>query len=75
MYLAEVFTSGDSLEDVASIWLGRFKADNLPAMAELVNFILKCAGCTIQITADDINDEDNVENKLGDIQEEYQAVS
>jgi len=44
-------------------------------MAELVNFILKCAGCTIRITADDINDEDNVENKLGDIQEEYQAVS
>ncbi|TVY13720.1 Cohesin subunit psc3 [Lachnellula arida] len=70
---AEVFTSGDSLEDVASIWLGRFKEENVTAMAELVNFILKCAGCTIQITADDINDEDNVENKLGDIQEEYQA--
>lgn len=73
-HLAEVFTSGDTLEDVASVWLARFKEGNLPAMAELVNFILRCAGCPLQITADDIDDEDNVANRLGDLQEEYQAV-
>jgi cohesin complex subunit SA-1/2 len=43
-------------------------------MAELINFILKCAGCTIRITEDDINDVDNVEGRLGDVQEEFQAV-
>lgn len=36
---------------------------------------MKSAGCGIPITADDINDSDNVEGRLGDLQEEYQAVS
>lgn len=74
MYLAEVFTSGDSLDDVASVWLGRYKENGPAAMAELVNFVLKCAGCTIRVTEDDINDVDNVEGRLGDVQEEFQAV-
>lgn len=36
---------------------------------------MKSAGCSIPITEDDINDSDNVEGKLGDLQDEYQAVS
>ncbi|TVY82271.1 Cohesin subunit psc3 [Lachnellula suecica] len=70
---AEVFTGENSIEDVASMWLGRYREDNAPAMAELVSFVIRCAGCTIKITPDDIEDPDNVEGRLGDIQEEYQA--
>ena len=44
-------------------------------MTELVNFVLKSAGCSLRVTEDDINDPENVEGKLGDLQEEYQAVS
>lgn len=56
------------------MWLGRYKENNPAAMAELVNFILNCAGCTTRITEDDINDVDNVEGRLADVQEEFQAV-
>jgi cohesin complex subunit SA-1/2 len=44
-------------------------------MTELVNFVLKSAGCDLRVTEDDINDPENVEGRLGDLQEEYQAVS
>jgi len=36
--------------------------------------VLKSAGCDIQVTEDDINDIDNVDGKLGELQEEFQAV-
>lgn len=35
---------------------------------------MKSAGCSIPITEDDVNDPDNVEGRLGDLQDEYQAV-
>lgn len=33
-----------------------------------------CAGCDIQVTEDDVNDPENVEGKLGDLQEAFQEV-
>lgn len=73
--IADVFTSGESLKDVASQWLTKY-ADNSPAaLADLVGLVVKSAGCSIPITEHDINDMDNVEGKLGDLQDEYQAVS
>ena len=44
-------------------------------MAEIVNFVLKCAGCDLKVDIHDIEDPDSCANKLTDIQEEYQAVS
>jgi cohesin complex subunit SA-1/2 len=42
-------------------------------MSELVNFILKCTGCSLQVDEHDIEDVDNVTDKLADLQEEFQA--
>ena len=42
-------------------------------MSELVNFVLKCTGCDLQVDEHDIEDPDNVTGKLTDLQEEYQA--
>ena len=42
-------------------------------MSELVNFVLKCTGCDLQVDVHDIEDPDNVTGKLTDLQEEYQA--
>lgn len=72
---ADVFQSGDPSEDVVTRWLSAYNEDNFSALADLVNLVLRCAGCSIGITSDDVNDEDNVMNKLIDIQEEHQAVS
>lgn len=55
-------------------WLNKYDADNTASMMDLVNCVLKCTGCDIKITEDDINDPDNVPNRLGDIQEEYKDV-
>ncbi|CAG8975381.1 hypothetical protein HYALB_00009522 [Hymenoscyphus albidus] len=68
---AEVFASGDSLDDVTSTWLDRYRNGAPAAMTEMVNLIIKCTGCKVQVTEDDINDADNVENKIGEITEEH----
>jgi len=40
-----------------------------------VNFIFKSAGCSAQVTIDDINDADNAETRIKDMQDQLQAVS
>ncbi|KAK0123713.1 hypothetical protein ONS95_008722 [Cadophora gregata] len=70
---ADVFQSGDSSEDVVTGWLSAYSDDNFSALADLVNLVLRSAGCAIGITSDDVNDEDNVMNRLADIQEEHQT--
>ena len=44
-------------------------------MKELVNMVLKSAGCNLTVSDDDINDPENVEGKVTDLQDEFQAVS
>ncbi|KAL2075119.1 hypothetical protein VTL71DRAFT_61 [Oculimacula yallundae] len=70
---ADVFQSGDATDDIVTRWLRAYNEDNIAALADLVNLVLRSAGCNIGITSDDVNDEDNVMNKLVDIQEEHQA--
>lgn len=73
-FIADIFTSGKTSEEVAVEWLDKYDADNTASMMDLVNCVLKSTGCDIKITEDDINDPDNVPNRLGDIQEEYKDV-
>lgn len=42
-------------------------------MCELINFVLKCTGCDLQVDVHDIEDPDNAASKLDDLQAEYQA--
>ena len=43
-------------------------------MCDMINLVIKCTGCNSQVDVHDIEDQDNVPNRLGDIQEEYQAL-
>lgn len=70
---AEVFASGNTLQDVAGQWLRRFHDHESSALAEVVNFVLRCAGSEGEVTDHDIEDPDGVTNKLDDLREEYQA--
>ena len=72
---AEVFASDDTLENIAASWLQRFDNHESMALAEVVNFVLRCAGCESEVTEHDIEDPDGCTNKLTDIQEEFQATN
>jgi len=72
--IAEIFTSGKHADDVAGEFLRQYSENSPAALTDLVNMVLKAAGCDIQVTEDDINDADNVEGRLGEVQEEFQAV-
>lgn len=72
---ADVFASGDRLEDVAARWVTRFNEHEARAVAELVNLVLRAAGCDIRIDEDDIADPDNAPSRVAELQEEFQSVS
>ena len=59
---------------VAKNWLDRYNADNTASMMDLVNCILKSAGCELRVTEDDVNDPDNIASKVDDMQEEFKGV-
>jgi len=73
--IAAIFTSDESSDTVATAWLAQYEADNTASMTDLVNCILKSAGCEMKVTEDDVNDPDNIPSKLNDMQDEYKGVS
>ncbi len=42
-------------------------------MRDLVNLVIRCTGCSIEVEPQDIEDPDNVVSKLTEIQDEFQA--
>ncbi|KAF2148262.1 STAG-domain-containing protein [Myriangium duriaei CBS 260.36] len=70
---AEIFASDKSVEEVVSEWVQRFDEHESAALAEIVNFVLRCCGCESEVTNYDVEDVDSANNKLGDLQEEFQA--
>ena len=75
LLIAEVFTSGMKSDDVAGQFLTEYADDKVATVKEMVNLVLKSAGCDLQVTDDDVEDPDNIGGKLGDLQNEYTAVS
>ncbi|KAF2652215.1 STAG-domain-containing protein [Lophiostoma macrostomum CBS 122681] len=71
----DVFAHGNKLEDVAAQWVQNFHNHEARAVADIVNFVLRAAGCNIMVDEDDIADPDNCPSRMGDIQDEFQAQS
>ncbi|RDA94413.1 hypothetical protein CP533_2222 [Ophiocordyceps camponoti-saundersi (nom. inval.)] len=69
---ADIFGSGDAPDAIAQAWLDKYKHDDAEAMADLVNCILQCAGCDLEVTTDDIRDPENIPNRLVDLQSVHQ---
>lgn len=52
----------------------RYEQHQANAMCDLINFVLKCTGCDLQVDLHDIEDPDNATSKLTDLQEEYHRL-
>lgn len=59
------------MDDVAEDWMTRYEQHQANAVCDLINFVLKCTGCDLQVDLHDIEDPDNASNKLTDLQDEY----
>ncbi|KAG9243186.1 nuclear cohesin-like protein complex subunit [Calycina marina] len=70
---AEIYNSGHHVNDIVAQFLGDYSQGGPAAITELVNMVIKSAGCDIRVTEDDVNDVDNVESKLGELQDEFQS--
>ncbi|GAM90653.1 hypothetical protein ANO11243_086980 [Dothideomycetidae sp. 11243] len=70
---AEIFSGDKEIEEVVSDWIQRFKQHESSALADVINFVLKCCGCDSEVTHYDVEDVDGATNRIGDLQEEFQA--
>lgn len=70
---ADVFAGDKTSEEVVSAWLKSFEQHESRALSDVINFVLKSAGCDIKISEHDIEDVDGVTSRLTDIQDEYMA--
>ncbi|KAF2742035.1 STAG-domain-containing protein [Sporormia fimetaria CBS 119925] len=70
---AQVFGGDSNVDDIAAEWLTGFNEHEAKAVAQLVNFVFRCSGCSIEIDEDDVGDPDNCPNRLAEVQDEYQA--
>lgn len=52
----------------------RYEQNPPNAICDLINFVLKCAGCDLQIDVHDVEDPDNATSKLTDLQEEHNRL-
>ncbi|RMZ85609.1 hypothetical protein DV737_g548, partial [Chaetothyriales sp. CBS 132003] len=71
---AEVFGRSQSAEAAADHWISTVRKDSVAAMRDLINFVFECIGYDAGISTSDIEDIDNVPNRLGDILEEYAKI-
>lgn len=71
----EVFARGLSPDDVVTAWLEKFNEHESRAVADVINFVLRCAGCNLQVNEHDIGEPDSCTDRLGEMQDEFQAVS
>lgn len=71
---AEIFARGTRLNDVAAQWVGHFHEHEAKAVAEIVNLVIRAAGCHVQIDEEDIAEPDNCPHRLGELQDDYNAV-
>ena len=71
---AEVFGRGSDGAEVAAMWHRQLEQNNVLAVCDLVNFILRCIGCDFSVETHDIEDLDNVPIKVGDILDEFQVI-
>jgi len=74
LFTANIFTSGDSSDKVATDWFHQYRANDTAAVADLVNCILLAAGCDQKVTEDDIRDPENCSNRLAELQNVYTEV-
>ena len=58
-------------DQLASEWVNSYNEEGTAAMRDLVNFVLRCAGCEFEVNVHDIEDPDNAPNKLEDLQDLY----
>ncbi|OLN95415.1 Cohesin subunit psc3 [Colletotrichum chlorophyti] len=71
---ADVFGSGLPSDEVADQWQTRYQANDALAVVELVNLVLQCSGCDLEITEDDIRDPDNCQARLTELQDLFQEA-
>lgn len=66
-----VKSPNSALQQVAEDWIESYKEESGPAMAELVNFVLRCCGCNATVDEHQAEDENGIVENLKDIADEF----
>ncbi|GMM28038.1 Irr1 protein [Martiniozyma asiatica (nom. inval.)] len=65
-----------STSELAQIWLDEFLNDDLEtkfnALKDFLNLLLRCAGCVLQLTRNDVENSDSARDTISDVQDAFQ---
>ncbi|KAL9045431.1 MAG: hypothetical protein Q9214_001523, partial [Letrouitia sp. 1 TL-2023] len=70
---SEIFSGAHNIEGVVAEWITRYDQNNTNAMCDLINFVIRCTGCGLQVNVHDIEDPDHATSKLEELQDAYHA--
>lgn len=70
---AEVFAHKKEMQEIVRGWCDVFADNESDALVEIINFVLRAAGCVGKVTSQDVEDPDAVTSKIMDLQDEFQA--
>lgn len=72
-FLAEIFSGVYTIDGVVAEWITRYEQNNTDAMCDLINLVIRCTGCELQVNVHDIEDPDHATSKLEELQDAYHA--
>lgn len=61
------------MDAVAANWITLYEEQRAQAVCDLINFVLRCCGCQLQIDVHDVEDPDNAPSRIEDLQNEFHA--
>lgn len=68
-----MFSHVHTTDAVAADWITRYQQNNADAMCDLINFVVRCTGCPLQLDVHDMEDPDNAPSRLEDLQNAFYA--
>ncbi|PLB51125.1 putative nuclear cohesin complex subunit [Aspergillus steynii IBT 23096] len=71
---AEVFGKGRNADTTAADWLKSYQNDQVSAMREMVNFVIRCAGSDIEVVNEDITEIDHAPHRVADVSNQYHTL-
>ncbi|KAK9701553.1 cohesin complex subunit [Basidiobolus ranarum] len=66
-----VLVHGSALTTTVSDWIDSYQTDNLEALVQLINFLIKACGCPGAITREAIENNDEIVELLHDLQNDF----
>ncbi|KAI8097408.1 uncharacterized protein BX664DRAFT_326308 [Halteromyces radiatus] len=66
----QVLASDADIDNMVTVWIQHYKDDKIPALQDLINYVIRSAGCRMAVTTEAFANENITVDALQELQEE-----